>query len=239
MNATKSDLELCDHDMIRRLLDLPVYLPGDAASSWHSPDSLKARPPLHASAPTPKHPSQILPLDAAAIAKEVSPDYSFLEDASIVEEVNSSEVISADGLHKGRGIKDLVFLDQTVEARRLYRDCSYSHTFKVRGPHYLVDKKKVEAGPAAMKLMFMELFKVDCALYGDRIDHISAIGTARRRVETLVGLEEKPFVFVFNLQLPGDPPISIVSYFVLPPQLRERGGEHLLPSFLPSFFTSL
>ena len=30
---------------------------------------------------------------------------------------------------------------------------------------------------------------------------------------------------VFNLQLPGDPPISIVSYFVLPPNLRSNDND--------------
>mmetsp|Transcript_4835 Transcript_4835/g.6751 ORF Transcript_4835/g.6751 Transcript_4835/m.6751 type:complete len:140 (-) Transcript_4835:1296-1715(-) len=58
-----------------------------------------------------------------------------------------SNVISADGLSKGCRINDFVFLDQSIEARRLYRDCSYLHSFKVRGPHYLSDKKKVSIYP--------------------------------------------------------------------------------------------
>mmetsp|Transcript_4835 Transcript_4835/g.6750 ORF Transcript_4835/g.6750 Transcript_4835/m.6750 type:complete len:344 (-) Transcript_4835:137-1168(-) len=77
-----------------------------------------------------------------------------------------------------------------------------------------------------MKLMFMELFKVDVDKFGDRVDHIATVGKASKRVAALSGLQEKPFVLVFNLQLPGDPPISIVSYFVLPPHLREQGEEY-------------
>lgn len=47
-----------------------------------------------------------------------------------------------------------------------------------------------------MKLMFMELFKVDSSKYGDRLDHISSIGKAKKRVAALASLKEKPFVLV-------------------------------------------
>lgn len=47
-----------------------------------------------------------------------------------------------------------------------------------------------------MKLMFMELFKVDSSKYGDRLDHISSIGKAKKRVAALSSLKEKPFVLV-------------------------------------------
>lgn len=67
---------------------------------------------------------------------------------------------------------------------------------------------------------------MDVDKFGDRVDHIATVGKASKRVSALTGLQEKPFVLVFNLQLPGDPPISIVSYFVLPPHLREEGEEY-------------
>ena len=52
-------------------------------------------------------------------------------------------VVSADGMSKGCRISNFIFLDQSSAARRLYHDCSYSHSFKVRGLTYLTDKKKV------------------------------------------------------------------------------------------------
>lgn len=56
---------------------------------------------------------------------------------------NDADLVSEDGMFKGRRINNLVFLDQSPSARALYHDCSYSHSFKVRGANYLVDKKKV------------------------------------------------------------------------------------------------
>lgn len=66
-------------------------------------------------------------------------------DAIAEEYENDAEVLSADGMSKGCRISNFIFLDQSPAARRLYHDCSYSHSFKVRGLTYLTDKKKVQA----------------------------------------------------------------------------------------------
>ena len=50
-----------------------------------------------------------------------------------------------------------------------------------------------------------------------RHDHISS----RARLDALKAIEEPPFVFAMNFQIPGDPPISIVSMFAVPPELSE------------------
>eukprot|EP01035_Chromulina_nebulosa_P025616 gene25616-33451_t len=76
-------------------------------------------------------------------------------DVIAEEYENDAEVLSADGMSKGCRIHNFIFLDQSPAARSLYHDCSYSHSFKVRGLSYLTDKKKIDAGPAVMKLMFM------------------------------------------------------------------------------------
>ena len=53
-------------------------------------------------------------------------------------------------------------------------------------------------------------------LDGDRHDHVARRGLARQRVASLSQLEGEPFLFIVNFQIPGDPPVSIVSYFALP-----------------------
>ena len=75
---------------------------------------------------------------------------------------------------------------------------------------------QIDAGPGISKLVMMENIHVDVAKYGDRLDHISAIGRVKRRIEIMHALPGNPFVIVLNLQIPGDPPCSIVFYFIVP-----------------------
>ena len=62
----------------------------------------------------------------------------------------------------------------------------------------------------------MENIHVDTAKYGDRLDHIAALGRVKRRIEIMHNLPGNPFVIILNLQIPGDPPCSIVFYFLVP-----------------------
>lgn len=51
-----------------------------------------------------------------------------------------------------------------------------------------------------------------------REDHVASRGRVRAIVSELAGLEdERPFLFVLNFQVPGDPPLSLVFIFALPP----------------------
>ena len=45
---------------------------------------------------------------------------------------------------KGSSLDDFEFLDESEIQRNLYLDCSFSHNFKVRGPTYRADKRKVK-----------------------------------------------------------------------------------------------
>ena len=47
----------------------------------------------------------------------------------------------------------------------------------------------------------------------DRHDHVASRGLAKKRVAAITSLPGQPFVIVINYQLPGDPPVSLVSYF--------------------------
>ena len=113
------------------------------------------------------------------------------------------------------------FEDLESSARDIFRDRSYAHTFKVRGPTYFIDQQKTDPGPAMMKLMLMELYEVEPKDI-DRHDHIASRGLGQERVQVLRNLPGNPFIFVVNFQVAGDPPVSLVSYFAMPPDVYER-----------------
>ena len=52
-------------------------------------------------------------------------------------------------------------------------------------------------------------------------------GKVKQRVDILLNKivdpnsEKKPFLLLLNIQIPGDPPVSILSYFILPPNWKE------------------
>lgn len=98
------------------------------------------------------------------------------------------------------------FEDLLDEAREMYVDKRYTHSFQVRGPNYLEDKKKMHPGPAICKLMLLELYEVE-AKDGDRHDHIASRGLAKKRMEEIAKLPGNPFQIIINFQIPGDPPV--------------------------------
>ncbi|KAF6263208.1 hypothetical protein COO60DRAFT_1635423 [Scenedesmus sp. NREL 46B-D3] len=75
--------------------------------------------------------------------------------------------------------------------------------FKVRGPRYLSDGRKVAAGQPLFELLGMEL--VDVGGPGP-CPHISRFLPSVRR-------SSKPFLFVYNLMVPGPPTICCVFVF--------------------------
>ena len=96
------------------------------------------------------------------------------------------------------------------------------------------DQKKIAPGAAMSKLMLLELYEVE-AKDGDRHDHVVSRGKAKQRLEALRTLPEHLFFIVFNIQLPGDPPISIVSYFAVPLDLMEKYPSRATAKFLDMF----
>jgi len=84
------------------------------------------------------------------------------------------------------------------------------------------------------KLMLLELYEVE-AKDGDRHDHIVSRGKAKQRLEALRTLPEQLFFFILNFQIPGDPPVSIVSYFAVPLDLMERHPSRATAKFIEIF----
>ena len=126
------------------------------------------------------------------------------------------------------------FSDVSAEARAMYTCRAATHPLKVRGETYLEDQKKIAPGPAMSKLMLLELYEVE-GKDGDRHDHIASRGKAKQRLEALRTLPEKLFFIVLNFQVPGDPPVSIVSYFALPLDLMERYPSRATAKFIEMF----
>lgn len=97
---------------------------------------------------------------------------------------------------------------------------------------YKQDGKKVPAGQPLSRLLGMESYRVDSTVEGkdaegkpmERHDHVASRGVCRRRIDAVLCLREPPFLFVMNFQLPGDPPVSMVSYFAIPAHLARNLG---------------
>lgn len=102
-----------------------------------------------------------------------------------------------------------------------FSDPSTDHKFMVRGERYCTSRQqvanntalKIPAGLPIMRLLDMELLEV-----GDgakRIDNIVKVKDERMRskIDSFLAADETALVFVLNIQVPGDPPLSLVVYF--------------------------
>jgi hypothetical protein len=59
----------------------------------------------------------------------------------------------------------------------------------------------------------------------DREDHIARRGEVAQLVAAVSRLQDRPFVFLLNFQVPGDPPLCLVFAFALPrPQEHQVGA---------------
>jgi hypothetical protein len=114
-------------------------------------------------------------------------------------------------------MEDFQFSDIPKQIAQMCEDSKFSHSYQVRGLNYLNDKKKVSGGFAIAKFMGMELYKVkNPTKERDRYDHIALYPKVQRKIQALSALQEKPFVVLINIQIPGDPPIMVCFYFVIP-----------------------
>ncbi len=69
----------------------------------------------------------------------------------------------------------------------------------------------------------MDIFIVDVDKFGDRHDHVCAHGKARKRIEIISKVVKDLYhIFVYNLQIPGDPPYSLVFYFAIAKDFHKR-----------------
>ncbi len=172
LRVVQNDLVLGDDDLVSALLRLPSYERGAARAATSLVNSSNNRHLLKNNFLSAKGGSfKATPGDSNA-AQRVTLEDHFSADrgaashhvttlhrgatgsltsapsaAVAVYEEEEKEVVSADGTWKGTGIHNFQFLDLSAASRHMYADCSYNHSFKVRGLSYMDDKKKVSLLP--------------------------------------------------------------------------------------------
>ncbi|CAM9437959.1 unnamed protein product, partial [Discosporangium mesarthrocarpum] len=113
------------------------------------------------------------------------------------------------------------------EVAGMFEDTRETPPFAVRGHKYLSDKKKVAAGPAAGRLLHVDLFSLGEEGLG-RVDHICTQG---RAAEAMAKMRhsypdmDRHFLFVVNIQCPGNTPVSVVLTWLLDLTELRDGGD--------------
>ena len=79
-------------------------------------------------------------------------------------------------------------------------------TFKVRGPSYLKDKKKVPSEPGVFKLLAIDIMETP-----DNIQHVASQPSSR--VAKMKARGDSRFIFVFNFMIPGPPFLAFTAYW--------------------------
>ncbi|CAM9866880.1 unnamed protein product, partial [Ectocarpus fasciculatus] len=115
-----------------------------------------------------------------------------------------------------------------------WEDNGESHGFRVRGPGYLSGGGKVDAGAPFGELVRADLYKMEAGI--DRMDNIGSVGRSAKVVRRLT--KKGKFLVIVNLQVPGNPPLSMVLYYsvpVPPGGVPEEGAGGKSPAFLDLF----
>lgn len=95
-----------------------------------------------------------------------------------------------------------------------------ANSFRVRGPAYLTDKKKYNAGDSIGRLIAVDVVSVDKPIYsGFSVHPTERIQLALKKERELKAKGQKsdmpPFIFVVNIALPGPPFFHGVYYYAI------------------------
>lgn len=95
-----------------------------------------------------------------------------------------------------------------------------ANTFVVRGPSYLANRKKINAGTSIGRLVAVDLVNVDGPIYSGMSTHpTERIQLALQKEHQLqkagIASDMPPFVFVVNIILPGPPFYHAVFYYAV------------------------
>jgi len=120
----------------------------------------------------------------------------------------------------GASVQDFASWRLRLQHPNAYYDPGRGNSFRVRGRRYLHDRLKTPAGPPVGELVIAYVFRISPENPGQREDHIASRGRMAeilREMQDMKGRDGKPtFFFLLNFQVPGDPPLSMVTVFALP-----------------------
>lgn len=222
----RSNVVLRNDGSVRKLLrlpPLPLRSPNLLTPSSSSTSSTSA------SIPTPSKPST---KDTSVLSNSFSDPSKALSSSTTTTSTDSStsttsSATSSTGSTKkskgkltweGNNISNFKFTDQNSKLAS-FGSCSRNkQNFSLRGRYYMNDKKKGEGRPALGNLLrFDMIITPPGSAAPDRTDHIALLPEVQDVIEVISSLDEKPFVFILNIQLPGDPPVNLVFYIAIPP----------------------
>ncbi|CAM9116959.1 unnamed protein product, partial [Chrysoparadoxa australica] len=108
-----------------------------------------------------------------------------------------------------------------------FYDSAMKQTFQVRGPTYLNDHLKTPADGAEGSLLHVDFFVIDAPI--GRTDHIAVHGGCLETLTRLRTEKKGLFIFMVQLQMPGDPPTALICYWGIPAGLLDAGACQGLP----------
>lgn len=102
-----------------------------------------------------------------------------------------------------------------------------ANSFRVRGPNYLNDRKKINAGSSIARLLTVDLIEVEEYLYTGISDH------PKERIQlALKNNDLPPFVFLLNILIPGPPHYHIIFYYAIDDMSTIDGSDGMPSSLL-------
>jgi len=112
-----------------------------------------------------------------------------------------------------------------------------ANSFVIRGPSYLMDRKKVNAGASIGRLVAVDLVNVDQPILSGMATHPQErIQRALKKEQELLNAGKEsdmpPFVFVVNIVLPGPPFYHAVFYYAVDDLRTIDGSDGTGPSKL-------
>ncbi|CAM9195732.1 unnamed protein product [Choristocarpus tenellus] len=132
------------------------------------------------------------------------------------EEDDNSDLEGGSGQMTSPQSKQMALSPATVPLtspglEEMFIDSGMTHHLRTRSATYLTNGRKAHAGPAFAALLRADLFRIDGHKHHlFRVDHICAQGRMQDRVQALLGGNRPPFLFVVNVQIPGDKAYSLV-----------------------------
>lgn len=142
---------------------------------------------------------------------------SFNDSTSLDSPLDNSNNEFSKGKYtwKGKTLADFQFTDQSEKMSSFSKTLTENDSISLRSETYLDDNVKEITSSILGKLVRFDMIKNNNQ--NDRIDHVvDTLKQVKDVVDIISSLDDKPFVFVLNIQLPGNPPVNLLYYIAIP-----------------------